>query len=520
MPIRLLDRRDGTYRWHLVRTVAVRDGDGHVSRWFGTATDIHQQKSAEAALRYLAEVSAELGSIVDYEATLEKVAKSAVPFFADWSAVDLAEAGELRRLAVAHQDPAKVQFANALMQEYPPDRDAPGGMYSVLRTGVPVLVSGITDAMLAQGARDARHLELLKALGLRSYICVPLMASGSIIGLLTFATAESGRSYSSDDLSLAMDLAHRASIAVENTRLYEALRQADRRKNEFLATLAHELRNPLAPIRNVLEILRLPQVPPATLERARAMMERQVQHVVRLVDDLLDVSRVMGGKIELRRERVELAAAIARAVETVQPLLDAQRHEFSVEVPPESLLVEADTIRLAQAISNLLANAAKYTDPGGRVMLAAQRTGDSVVIRVSDTGIGIEPAMQARVFDLFVQANDATSRSQGGLGIGLTLAKNLIELHHGTIEVRSGGLGTGTELIVTLPVLAGERTQTDSVAATAPHEVAAVARPFASSSWTTISMRPRACHGCCVPRATTWTRRRAGRRRWQSSAPA
>ena len=195
--------------------------------------------------------------------------------------------------------------------------------------------------MLVQGAKDERHLRLIRSLGLKSYICVPLVVSGNTLGVLTFATAESGRRYTEADLALAMDLAHRAAVAIENTQLYQALREADRRKDEFLATLAHELRNPLAPIRNSLQILKMPRVDAATVERSRDMMERQVQHLVRLVDDLLDVSRVMRGKIELRRERVELATVVARAVETVQPLVDAQGHR--VERPPPARIAARST---------------------------------------------------------------------------------------------------------------------------------------------------------------------------------
>src|SRR6185369_5125556 len=182
----------------------------------------------------------------------------------------------------------------------------------------PEIVGEITDEMLAAQAQDARHLALVRSLGLKSYVCVPLVVSGKTLGLLTFATAESGRTYTDADLALAKDLAHRAAVAIENTQLYQALRENDRRKDEFLATLAHELRNPLAPIRNSLQILKMPRVDAETAERSRDMMERQVHQLVRLVDDLLDVSRVMRGKIELRRERIELATVVARAVETVQ----------------------------------------------------------------------------------------------------------------------------------------------------------------------------------------------------------
>jgi PAS domain S-box-containing protein len=453
MEMRLLDRRQKTYRWHLIRTVAVHDEGGRVARWFGTGTDIHEQKRAEESSRYLAEASAALASVVDYESTLQKVANLAVPYFADWSAVDVVnEDGSLRRLAVAHQEASKVVLAHELMREYPPDPQAPSGVFAVLRMGKPEIIGEITDEMLVQGTKDERHLDLIRSLGLKSYVCVPLVVAGKPLGVLTFATAESGRRYTETDLALAMDLAHRAAVAVENTQLYQALRETDRRKDEFLATLAHELRNPLAPIRNALQILRMPRVDAGTVERSREMMERQVHHLVRLVDDLLDVSRVMRGKIELRREPVELATVVARAIETVQPLVDAQGHELSVRISPESLLIDGDPVRLAQVVGNLLTNAAKYTESGGRIWLTAERDGDMAALRVRDNGIGIAPAMLPRIFELFVQVDHASTKAQGGLGIGLTLVKNLVEMHNGIVQARSDGLGRGSEFVVRLPL--------------------------------------------------------------------
>jgi PAS domain S-box-containing protein len=238
----------------------------------------------------------------------------------------------------------------------------------------------------------------------------------------------------------------------ERKRLEDELRETDRRKDEFLATLAHELRSPLAPIRNALQILKMPRVDAETVERSREMMERQVNHLVRLVDDLLDVSRVMRGKIELRRETVELASVVARAVETAQPLIEVQGHRLEITLPSESLLLDADPVRLAQVVGNLLTNAAKYTEPGGRIRLTAQRDGDMVELRVRDTGIGIASHMLPRIFDLFVQADHASTKAQGGLGIGLTLVKNLVEMHTGTVEARSEGLGKGSEFVVRLPM--------------------------------------------------------------------
>jgi signal transduction histidine kinase/CheY-like chemotaxis protein len=283
---------------------------------------------------------------------------------------------------------------------------------------------------------------------------VPLAISGDCLGVLTFATAESGRRYTQADLALAMDLAHRAEVAIENSRLYQALKEADRRKDEFLATLAHELRNPLAPIRNSLQILKMPRIDAGTLARTRDMMERQVDHVVRLVDDLLDVARVMRGKIELRKERVELASVVARAVETAQPLIEAQGQVLTINLPADSLAIDADPVRLAQVIGNLLTNAAKYTEANGRIELTAQRQGDHAALRVRDNGIGIAPDMLPHIFELFVQVDSGTTRSQGGLGIGLTLVKNLVEMHHGTVQAQSAGLGKGSEFVVRLPLWA------------------------------------------------------------------
>lgn len=453
MEVRLFDRRTQSYCWHLIRTVSASGEAGPVARWFGTATDIHEQKRAEESARYLAEASSSLAVVVDYESTLQNIVNLAVPHFADWSAVDVPdEDGNLRRLAVAHQDPRKIDLIQKLMQEYPPDPNARMGAAAVLRSGRPERVAEITDEMLVLEAKDKQHLEVIRSLGLKSYLCVPLAVSGKPLGVLTFATAESGRRYGDADLTLAMDLAHRAAVAIENTRLYQALRETDRRKDEFLATLAHELRNPLAPIRNSLQILKMPRVDSETVERSRDMMERQVQHLVRLVDDLLDVSRVMRGKIELRKERIELATVVARAVETVQPLMDAQGHQLTVWIPDQSLLIDVDPVRLAQVLGNLLTNAAKYTEPNGRIWLTAERDFDIVKIRVRDNGIGIASQMLPRIFELFVQVDHTSTKTQGGLGIGLTLVKNLVEMHNGTISAHSEGLGKGSEFIMRLPV--------------------------------------------------------------------
>lgn len=235
-------------------------------------------------------------------------------------------------------------------------------------------------------------------------------------------------------------------------RLAAELSEADRRKDEFLATLAHELRNPLAPIRNGLQVLRLSGDDRSAVAKARGMMERQLAQMVHLVDDLLDVSRISRGKLELRRERIALATVLNNAVETSRPVIEACGHELAVQVPPEPVVLDADATRLGQVFANLLNNAAKYSDRGGRISLSAARQDGEVVVRVRDTGVGIPPDMLPKVFEMFTQVDRSLERSQGGLGIGLTLVKVLVELHGGSVEARSDGPGQGSEFVVRLPV--------------------------------------------------------------------
>ena len=239
----------------------------------------------------------------------------------------------------------------------------------------------------------------------------------------------------------------------ERKRAEQALAEASRRKDEFLAMLAHELRNPLAPIRNALHILRLQESGSGETDWARDMIERNVGQLVRLVDDLLDVSRIDRGKIRLEVEPVELAAVVGQAVEIARPLIDSRRHHLSLSVPKSSVRVSGDATRLAQIVANLLNNAAKYTDEGGQIHIAVERVEDTAMLRVRDTGVGLSREMLDSVFDLFMQVDRSLDRSQGGLGIGLTLVRRLVELHGGSVEAHSDGPGTGSEFIVRLPAL-------------------------------------------------------------------
>jgi len=236
-----------------------------------------------------------------------------------------------------------------------------------------------------------------------------------------------------------------------------ALQEGDRRKDEFLAMLAHELRNPLAPIRTAVQLLRLKELPPEQRDRAREILDRQVEHLVALIDDLLDVSRITRGMITLQREPVLIGAIVARAVETARPAIDTQRHELTLELPDELITVDGDKTRLVQVLANLLHNASKFMDPGGRIHLKVTREGSQVAISVADTGIGISPELIPRAFELFTQVHSKSERAQGGLGIGLALVRRLTEMHGGTVTARSDGPGTGTEFTIRIPALSTEK---------------------------------------------------------------
>jgi signal transduction histidine kinase/ActR/RegA family two-component response regulator len=322
------------------------------------------------------------------------------------------------------------------------------------------------NELLRRGAIDEEHHRRLTELQLHSYIMAPLKARGRMLGVVTLVLAESERRFTSEDLSLAQELAHRAALAIDNARLYQELRDADRRKDEFLAMLAHELRNPLAPMRTAAEVMRLRGFENPELVWARDLMERQTGTLARLVDDLLDVSRITRGKIQLRKERLELSAFVRRMGEAYGPSVRERRHELEVRLPDRPVWVDADPMRLEQVVGNLLNNAAKYTEPGGTITLTLEtvprepghrrggaKAAPEAVIRVRDTGIGIAPELLSRVFELFTQADRTLDRAQGGLGIGLTLVRTLTEMHGGQVEAASAGPGQGSEFRIRLPAV-------------------------------------------------------------------
>jgi PAS domain S-box-containing protein len=447
--------RDGGTRFVKAHYLPRRDPEGRLDGFIALVDDNTAGKRAEERLAFIAEASHVLASSLDYEQTLAAITRVAVPRLADWVALDLLiDERTTEQVAVAHVDPEKVKFAIEMRRQFPPDPASSGGMWQTLRTGSSQMVAHVSDEMLVKAARGPEHLAMIRRIGLRSYIVVPIAQRGRVLGALSLVS--SSRDFEQADLTLAEELAVRAALAIDNARLFREAQDATRRKDEFLAMLGHELRNPLAPIATALEIMRLRG--DTSSFREQNVIARQVHHLGRLVDDLLDVSRVTRGKIELRLEPVEIAAVLAKSIEIVSPLLEQKSHALSVQVPATGMVVDADLVRLSQVFANLLSNAAKYSEPRGQVTVRARRAGDRIAIDVIDSGVGISPELLPGVFDLFVQGAQPIDRAQGGLGIGLMLARNLVELHGGSIDAHSDGDGQGSRFTVTLPALAGVTT--------------------------------------------------------------
>ena len=301
---------------------------------------------------------------------------------------------------------------------------------------------------------DANQRGTHEAAGIRACVAVPILREGRVAACLAVMQS-TPRTWAAHDIALVEETAERACVAIARARAESALRDSDRRKDEFLATLAHELRNPLAPVRNGLQILRMAADDPDTTARTLGVMERQLSHMARLIDDLLDVSRITRGKVTLQRERLALRALLDSAVEASRHLIEASGHALTLHLPYEPLYLDADATRLAQVIGNLINNAAKYTPDGGRIDIHAERQDREIVLRVEDNGVGIPDGMQSHVFDMFAQVGgNSLERAHGGLGIGLSISRQLVQMHGGSIHAKSPGPGLGSVFTVRLPLAA------------------------------------------------------------------
>ncbi|HUE29582.1 MAG TPA: GAF domain-containing protein, partial [Verrucomicrobiae bacterium] len=434
-------------------------------------SEAEQQRS-----HFLANVSALLATTLDYEATLRNLARLAVPELGDWCVIDLlGEQGRMRRVAVAHVVAAKESLAWELERRHTMRPDDAYSPARVARTGRPELVPEITEGLLAEAARDPDHLDLLRQLGLASHICVPLVARGRTLGTLSVATSEAGRRYTRDDLAFTEEVAARAALAVDNVRLYREAQETSRLKDEFLATLSHELRTPLTSVLAWMWMLRRGRLDAPAVERARDTMEKSIRSLLRIIDDLLDVSRAIRGQLRLEVRPIGLVPVIQAAIDAVRPAASARDIRLRTTIDSDAGLVQGDASRLQQVIWNLLTNAIKFTPPGGRVDVRLERGDSAALVTVSDSGPGIPPEFLPHAFERFRQADASPTRAQGGLGLGLDIVRHLIELHGGTVKVESPGEMGGATFTVTLPFHEPERAtgeQADAQAAPARSELA------------------------------------------------
>ncbi len=437
-----LRRGDGEYRWAVNSGLPRLDDHQRFLGFVGAVIDVHDRKMGEARLRLLWEAASILLSTDEPDAMMRDLfAKVSQQLEVDTYFNYLVDAtgGALRLVASAGVPDAlapsmqRLQFGEALC-----------GTVAQQRTPIVAARLHLSGDPKAQVA---------KSLGIRAYACNPLLADDRLIGTLAFASRTKDE-FNPEEIEFLETLSHYVTVAYERMRLVERLQEADRRKDEFLATLAHELRNPLAPVRNAAQLLGRANGNKQVVDQAVTIMERQLSHMVRLIDDLMDVARITTGKFELRKARVELSGILMSAVEACRPVMEQMGHELSFSLPP-AVLIDADAVRLTQVFVNILNNAAKYTDAGGRISLTSDRDADHVVVTIVDTGVGIAPDMLPRVFDMFTQGDRSLDRSRGGLGLGLTLVKHLTELHGGTVSVSSSGQGCGSEFVVRLPMALG-----------------------------------------------------------------
>src|SRR5688500_4846090 len=422
-------------------------------------------EASERRTAFLAEAATALAASLDYAETLAKLAHLAVPVLGDWAYIDVSdEQGEVNRLEVAVADESKTEIAEALKKN-PPSRDGHGPQSEVIRCGQPTLIEDLASADLATLVDNDEQREVLRAMGARSMMVVPLLARDRCLAALTVVSAQSRRRYGRDDLDLVAELGRRGAHAVDNARLYRASQEArnaaekaNRAKDEFLATLSHELRTPLTPILGWTVMLRSGNLDQPSILRGLEVIERNVRAQTQLIGDLLDVSRIITGKLRLEVRPIALAPVVEAGVDAVRSSAEAKEITVALDLPGGLPQVLGDPDRLQQVVWNLVSNAVKFTPQQGRIEVKLAKRDSHIALQVRDSGKGITADFLPFVFDRFRQADSTSTRSHGGLGLGLAIVRHLVELHGGTVHAASGGDGTGAVFTVQLPLMAPSET--------------------------------------------------------------
>ncbi len=418
-----------------------------------------QELSAQKAnLEFLAEAGQLLSSSLDYRSTLSRLTALIVPTLADWCSVQL-DGQPANEIRVAHTDPSKIALVREIYERFPFPSDARCGYPHVARSGEPEFVPDVNTDLLEAIAQGPEHLALLRALGVCSWLILPLRVQGHLFGAITLSYSDSKRHYTEAQLAVAVDLARRAAVAIDNARLYDLSQKErsraeaiTRAKDEFVAMLSHELRTPLSAILGWIRLVREGSLSDEKREHALTVIERNAQAQDRLIADLLDISRVIVGEVQLKLGDVNFANLVEIVIDGVRPAADAKSIQIQAEIQHSTAVLRGDGDRLQQVVWNLLTNAVKFTPRSGTVAIALRQIDANVELLVQDSGDGITADFLPHVFDTFRQSDSTIARRYGGLGIGLSIARHIVELHGGVIEARSQGAGQGATFAVRLPI--------------------------------------------------------------------
>jgi PAS domain S-box-containing protein len=442
--------KDGSVKWVAISSnVLFEEGEFVHTRCF--TRDITARKRLDEQNSLLLDATALLSRSLDYRTRLNDFSRILVPRLSDWCAIDLAREGGYERVATAHSDAGLEDTAARNRQRWPSIAES-APLRARILSGRPIVVSHVTDEFLREVAADDEHFAAIRRLGLRSLMIVPMFAHGRTVGAMTLATAESRRHYTEEDLPLVTNLASRAGAMIELARLYHVAESTNRAKDDFLATLSHELRTPLTSILGWAKMLSVGGLDDETLRTAIGTIQQSARTQALLVDDLLDVSRIVSGKLSLQSEPVDLRDVIADVMHAMQVAAAAKGIRLDAEGPAGRTVVRGDATRLQQIVWNLVSNAIKFSEDGTRVRLRLEDDGQQARIIVRDEGRGIAPSFLPFVFEPFRQADPVTSRTHGGLGLGLAIVKYLAEAHGGSISAESAGLGQGATFTVSLPI--------------------------------------------------------------------
>lgn len=444
-----LRRHDGVYRWHLARAARLTAGPDERPRWFGTCTDIHDQKRFEDSQRLLVESSRVLAASFDLRTTLPTVATMMATWFRGYCLIDLIVDQRLERVAAAHWDPDK----QALMEEmrsFSPGDDPCSPLWQIINSRQVEVCNNITEDVIQSGVQSDRHAEVRRALGGTGFIIAPLIAGGRAVGSLMIG-ATSGEPFEEIDARPVEELGYRMAIAVANARAYTEALDANRLKDEFLAIVSHELRTPLNAMRGWMSLLRAAKLTEDQKVHALDVIDRNIGAQTQLVEDLLDISRIVSGRMRLSVHPVNLESIVNTAIDSVKPAAAAKEIRLQSAIDLPDGWIQGDPDRLQQILWNLLSNAIKFTPRGGRVDVRVGRSEGHAELVVTDTGQGIKEDFLPHVFDRFRQGDGTTTRSFGGLGLGLAIVRHLAELHGGTVTAHSDGEGCGATFTLALP---------------------------------------------------------------------